>query len=206
MVKSFLSWLYNHASQSIQKTSCDYVIEFLNQIATSSWCRIFWEDQRNGSVKFPFHCIGSQYIKIGHNFHAGAGFRIEAWDCYQDIKYAPEIEIGDNVCVNNNVHIGAINKIWIRDNVLIGSNVLITDHTHGCCSKEELAIPPIERKLFSKGPVVIENNVLIGENVCILPGVTIGSGTVIGAGAVVTRDIPENCIATGVPATYKLAK
>jgi len=34
----------------------------------------------------------------------------------------------------------------------------------------------------------------------VLSGVTIGDGSVIGAGAVVTRDIPPNCIAVGVPA------
>ena len=42
--------------------------------------------------------------------------------------------------------------------------------------------------------------VRIGGNVTILPGVTIGSNVVIGAGAVVSRDIPDNSVALGVPA------
>ena len=39
-----------------------------------------------------------------------------------------------------------------------------------------------------------------GDNVVILPGVTIGNGCVIGSNAVVTKDLPDNCIAVGIPA------
>jgi acetyltransferase-like isoleucine patch superfamily enzyme len=49
-------------------------------------------------------------------------------------------------------------------------------------------------------PVVIKNGARISINVTILPGVTIGENAVIGAGAVVTKDIPDNCLAVGVPA------
>lgn len=43
-------------------------------------------------------------------------------------------------------------------------------------------------------------NVWIGANVTVLPGVTIGEGVIIAAGAVVTKDVPANMIAAGVPA------
>lgn len=49
-------------------------------------------------------------------------------------------------------------------------------------------------------PVKIGNNVFIGVNSIILPGVTIGDNVVIGAGSVVTRDIPSNTVAAGIPA------
>jgi len=49
-------------------------------------------------------------------------------------------------------------------------------------------------------PIKIGNNVFIGFGSMIMPGVTIGDNVVIGAGAVVTKDIPSNCIAVGVPA------
>lgn len=48
-------------------------------------------------------------------------------------------------------------------------------------------------------PIVVGDNVYIGNNVIILPGVTIGSNVVIGAGAIVSRDIPDNSVAVGVP-------
>jgi acetyltransferase-like isoleucine patch superfamily enzyme len=206
MVKYLSSWVIRFLLNELKKPSSDELLELLNQKAASSWYHIFCDGHPNGSVKFPFHCHGSKYIKLGHNFHAGAGFRIEAWDCYQDSNYTPEIRIGDNCCINNNVHIGAINRIWVGDNVLIGSNVLITDHTHGNCKMNDLLIPPIKRKLYSKGPVIIEDDVLIGENVSILPGCTIGKGAVLGAGAVVTSDIPPYSVAVGVPAKARIIK
>ena len=58
----------------------------------------------------------------------------------------------------------------------------------------------MNRKLYSKGPVIIGRNVWIGENVCILPNVSIGDGAIIGAGAVVTHNIPSYSISAGVPA------
>jgi acetyltransferase-like isoleucine patch superfamily enzyme len=50
------------------------------------------------------------------------------------------------------------------------------------------------------GRITVGNNVFIGLNAIILPGVTIGDNVVIGAGSVITRDIPANCVAAGVPA------
>lgn len=48
-------------------------------------------------------------------------------------------------------------------------------------------------------PIVIEDDVWLAANVTVCGGVTIGKGSIIGAGSVVTRDIPENVIAAGVP-------
>lgn len=50
------------------------------------------------------------------------------------------------------------------------------------------------------GPVVIKDGARIGVNVVILPGVTIGENAVIGACSLVNKNIPDNCIAVGVPA------
>lgn len=49
-------------------------------------------------------------------------------------------------------------------------------------------------------PITIGNHVYIGNNVIILPGVNIGNNVIIGAGAVVSKDIPDNSVAVGVPA------
>lgn len=50
------------------------------------------------------------------------------------------------------------------------------------------------------GPIKVGDNVQIGSNSIILPGVTIGSNVIIGAGAIVTKDIPDNSVAVGIPA------
>jgi acetyltransferase-like isoleucine patch superfamily enzyme len=59
---------------------------------------------------------------------------------------------------------------------------------------------PFRRPLVSKGPVLIGDCVWIGDKATILPGVTIGKGSVIGANAVVTKDVPDYCMAAGNPA------
>lgn len=51
----------------------------------------------------------------------------------------------------------------------------------------------------SHGKIKIGNNVWLGQNVTILKGVTIGDNVIIGAGAIVTKDIPSNSVATGIP-------
>jgi acetyltransferase-like isoleucine patch superfamily enzyme len=63
-----------------------------------------------------------------------------------------------------------------------------------------LELPPMSRPLVSKGAVIIKDNVWIGEGVAIMPGVTIGENSIIATNAVVTKDIPPNCVAAGVPA------
>jgi serine acetyltransferase len=53
---------------------------------------------------------------------------------------------------------------------------------------------------FSKGNIVIDDDVWIGYGVTILSGVHIGQGAVVAAGAVVTKDVPPYAIVGGVPA------
>lgn len=83
--------------------------------------------------------------------------------------------------------------VTIGDNVLFGPRVGIYTSNH--------AIDPEERAAggcYAK-PVTIGDRVWIGAGVHINQGVTIGSGSVIGAGSVVTKDIPPNVVAAGVP-------
>ncbi len=152
------------------------------------------------SCKGPFFGRGLQYVSVGSNVSFAHSTRIEAYDAYEGKRHRPEIVIGNNVSLSPYCHIGAINKIVIGNNVLVGGSVLITDHSHGKITPEELAIPPRKRKLYSKGPVIIEEDVWIGEHAVILPGVTIGKGAVIGANSVVTHDIPPYAVVGGNPA------
>lgn len=147
-----------------------------------------------------YYIKNAKYIKIGDNFSALYNLRIEAWDTYEGVSFVPEIIIGNNVSFNTDIHIGAINRIVIGDNVLMASRIYITDHSHGDIDSESLELPPVKRFLKSKGPVIIEDNVWIGEGVSILAGITIGKNSIVGANAVVTKSFPPNSIIAGVPA------
>ena len=140
-----------------------------------------------------------QYISIGRNCWIGPECRIEAWDKYQDDEFYPKIILEEGVKINSKCHIGAINRIHIGKNTLLGSNVMIIDHSHGNNSFKEMSVAPSNRKLYSKGPIEIGENCWICENVCILPNVHIGKCCTIGANAVVTHDLPPYCVAAGNP-------
>ncbi|MDD2594408.1 MAG: acyltransferase [Bacteroidales bacterium] len=151
------------------------------------------------NIVAPIYIVGYRYMSIGESFTSGPGLRMECIDKYDDNCYTPSLKIGNNVHLNFNCHIGCIKKIIIDDNVLMGSNVLITDHSHGNSSIDDLNIHPELRALVSKGPVKIEHDVWIGENVSVLPNVTIGHNSIIGANTVVNKNIPPYSIAKGNP-------
>lgn len=151
-------------------------------------------------IRLPFDVRNKRNIKIGKGFTAGIGCRIEAFPL--DETYKTCIEIGEDVQINDYVHIGAVGSIKIGNNVLMASKIYISDHNHGVYDGEINDHPmsiPIDRKPICK-PVIIGDNVWLGESVCVLPGVTIGEGCVIGALSVITKSIPPYSIAVGSPA------
>jgi acetyltransferase-like isoleucine patch superfamily enzyme len=151
------------------------------------------------SIEYPWNSIsGAEYITIGSNFTAHKGLWLAV---YKDQAYEnPQISLGDCVCINYDCQITAVNRIIIGDEVLIGSRVLITDHSHGEITREDLEKAPLKRKLISKGPVVIGSRVWIGSGAAVMPGVTIGDNCIIGANSVVTKSFPAYSVIGGNPA------
>lgn len=141
-------------------------------------------------------------ISIGDRFHAGRSLKLETCPTYKRASTGkkPEMMIGNNVSFMDNCQISCLDIVKIGDNVLFGDNVFVTDNLHGGSTRSELDIPPTERKLTSKGPVIIGNNVWVGRNVCIMSGVTVGESAIIGANSVVTHDVQPYSIVGGVPA------
>lgn len=146
-----------------------------------------------------FTLVGGKNITIGKCVLFSKNITLSAWDNFHGQTFQPNILIGDNCSFGEGAHITSINSIEIGNGVLMGKNVTITDNSHGYCSKDEAEIPPIRRTLFSKGAVIIGDNVWIGDKVTVLPNVSIGEGCIIGANSVVTKDLPANSICAGNP-------
>ena len=138
---------------------------------------------------------------VGRNCRFGRGLWLEAIKNYHQYSYNPILIIGNDCIFGDFNHIAAINKVVIGNGVLTGQNVLIEDHTHGeTKNRTDLDTLPTMKALFSKGSIIIEDNVWIGDKVVICPGVSIGKGSIIGANSVVTHDIPPFSVAAGIPA------
>lgn len=150
------------------------------------------------TVMYRLHTfIGGEYISIGNDTIIETGVQLTA---RRLSVQTPEIIIGNGCLIRKDSHITAINSIRIGDGLLTGTNVIITDNSHGLTDYDSLTLPPREREVVSKGPVVIGNNVWLGNNVCVLSGCSIGDGAVVGANSIVTHSIPPHCVAAGIPA------
>lgn len=167
----------------------------------SAWVsREFKSFGRDSVVQRHVYLIGGKYISIGNKSCVGLRAVLTAWDKYESDTFLPEIIIGNHVSIGDDSHITAINRIEIGNHVLTGKKITITDNAHGKSDFELLSLSPTARPLYSAGPVIIEDGVWIGDKATILPNVRIGKNAIIGANAVVTKDIPANCVAGGIPA------
>lgn len=113
--------------------------------------------------------------------------------------------ISNNSLIGNyNVNLGEglniMNNVLISNDVYIGTGSLINAHVcvhHDVFIGEYVEVSP---QAVLLGGCNVGNNSSIGSNSTILPNIKIGKNVIVGAGSVVTRDIPDNCIALGVPA------
>ena len=117
--------------------------------------------------------------------------------------YGCHTKIGAHCFMNFNFTVQDDALVTIGNNNNFGPNVTIVTPMHPMIAEERrgmICSDGVERFLCYAKPVTIGNDCWFGANVVVCPGVTIGDNCVIGAGSVVTRDIPTNSFAAGVPA------
>lgn len=145
-------------------------------------------------IQSPLQLDGMSNISIGKN----VVIQYKTWlaalpltgcgDCHLEIK--------DGSIIGHFNHIYATKKVIIEENVLTADKVYISDNMHGY---QDINLPIRNQIIMQNNEVIIGTGSWLGENVCIL-GAKIGRHCVIGANSVVTKDIPDYCVAVGVPA------
>lgn len=101
-----------------------------------------------------------------------------------------DVKIGDRTRVEGQAYIPPLSRIG--KGVFIGPAVVLTNDPYPMCKK--------------MAGVTIEDNAVIGARAVIRAGVTIGKNSIVSMGAVVTRDVPENSVVMGVPATIRYTR
>ncbi|MBT4663634.1 MAG: acyltransferase [Methylococcales bacterium] len=151
-------------------------------------------DMRGKNISICEHVeiSGGKNIVLGDHCYLVSGAILRACD-------NGKLTVGNYFAMNGNARIIADNhgQITIGHHVMIGPNVVLRASNH----VTENVSRPIWEQGQTGGKITIGDDVWIGANVVVLPNVSIGSHVVVAAGAVVTKDVLDNVIVAGVPAT-----
>jgi maltose O-acetyltransferase len=177
----------------------------LTEFGTINWIRGYLRRRaglslarvRHPRVKFGRRCD----VRPGARFLVARGAAVGFGEgCVLDYGLVVEsrgrLQVGDRTVFGHHCTVAADESISIGENCLIAEMVSIRDHDHDFASTDVSIIDQGR----ATAPIRIGDNVWIGGKATITKGVSIGSNSVIGAHAVVTGDLPEDCVAVGIPA------
>ncbi len=140
------------------------------------------------------------YIYGNLGLRVGTECKINGYTTFAagSVHQRPELILGDRTNVGYGVVISCSERVELGSHVRVADGCFITDNPGH-------PLDPIARRsqavsADSIKPVCIEDDVWLGTRVTVMPGVTIGRATVVGAGSVVTKSLPPNVLAAGVPA------
>jgi len=178
------------------------VLEKFEFLAGSYWAlktrfyysRFFGRIGRRSKLSKPLRLKNVQNIFIGNNV------TIHKYAFLLTLRLAgsppPRLVINDGCTIGHFSHITCVNELAIGRNVLIADRVHISDNSHVFADPN---VPIIRQGVTTKGKVNIGEGTWIGEGVSVL-SCNIGKNCVIGSNAVVVNDVPDYCVAVGVPA------
>lgn len=141
------------------------------------------------------HYYGYSHVREKRKMVVGAG---TAWAPNVSLRNGARIQLG------RDCHIGERCYLWAGDStgrIVMGDFVSLAPEVFITASDYQfIAGRPFRQQPRREQDVIIGNDVWLGARVVVTAGVRIGDGCIVGAGAVVTRDLPANTIAAGVPA------
>ena len=145
----------------------------------------------------PTTIFNEQYISIGSHTMIGQHVALSAGMIPGQLCVtSPVVRIGDRCLIGRGSGIVGHFSIEIGNDVWTGHHVYITDQNHGY----EDVTRPISQQTQPERAVRIGDGSWLGHGCIVLPGVTFGRHVVVGANSVVTRDLPDYCVAVGAPA------
>ncbi|MDP9189200.1 MAG: acyltransferase [Actinomycetota bacterium] len=106
------------------------------------------------------------------------------------------VEIGAKTVVGQECTISSFRQVKIGEQCVIADRAMFIDFDHGVVEVER----PIRLQGIYSRPVEIGANVWVGYNACFLRGIRVGDNAIVGTNSVVTKDLPANAVAAGVPA------
>ena len=107
------------------------------------------------------------------------------------IKHRVRIQWPWKLAIGDNSWIGTDAELYNLDNIIIGSDVCISQHAYLCTGSHDRRSPTFE---FDNGPIVVEDGVWVCTRSTVLRGVTIGANSVVGATSLVSDDVPADSI------------
>ena len=106
-----------------------------------------------------------------------------------------EVRIGAKTVLGQECTISAFQHVSIGRECIVADRVMLIDFDHGVVEQDR----PVREQGIYKRDVRVGHNVWIGYGVSILRGTTVGDNCVLGTSTVVTKDVPDNAVAAGVP-------
>lgn len=148
-------------------------------------------------IRRPLLIRNARGIRIGRRCGIRDGARIELLPIGERF---PLLEIGDDVSIEQDLHIGCVFGIKIGDRVTMSARCAILDFHHPYHDTvDEGSL--VTRLSSVPTPVEIGSGCFIGIGAVIMPGVTLGKRCVVGANSVVTKSMPAYTVCAGAPAT-----
>lgn len=130
-----------------------------------------------------------------HEFVPNLADGVEIYFPISSIEYPERLLVGEGSFINSGLQIVSAGRVSVGKHCFIGPNCQLFTPNHHATDKF------LRRAGWQyDAPITIGDDCWFGGSVIILPGVSIGKNVVIGAGSVVTRNLPDNCMAAGNPA------
>lgn len=169
-----------------------FAIRYLYHLLFSGFHHLGWKVAFEKNVRIS----SAHFIHLGNNLIIGGNTILSATDHSKKQAPGPRLIIEDNVGIGYGTLIMALLRITIKKETMIGPYCIIVDYNH----RYQDPTKPISQQGLESQPITIGEGSWIGARSTICAGVTIGKNTVIGAASVVTKDVPDYCVAVGAPA------